>query len=98
MYAGQCVEEADVRTLLTQPRHPYTQALLQAVPGIHDDPERRLYAIPGAVPERYDHLTGCRFAPRCPHATQCGKNPDYLPCQPGHRVRCERAEGGRKNG
>lgn len=93
MYAGQCVEEADVKTLLTQPRHPYTQALLQAVPGIHDDPDKRLYAIPGTVPERYDDLTGCRFAPRCPYAAACGKNPQYNG-KAGHRVRCERAEGG----
>ncbi len=93
MYAGQCVEEADTKTLLTQPSHPYTQALLQAVPGIHDDSEKRLYAIPGTVPERYDDLTGCRFAPRCPYAEKCGRNPDYHGSA-AHRVRCERAEGG----
>lgn len=93
MYAGQCVEEADTQTLLTQPMHPYTQALLQAIPGIHDDPEKRLYAIPGTVPERYDDLTGCRFAPRCPYAENCGKKAVYLGGA-AHRVRCERAEGG----
>ncbi|MBQ8201942.1 MAG: ABC transporter ATP-binding protein [Clostridia bacterium] len=88
MYAGQCVEEADVHTLLTHPRHPYTQALLAAVPGIDDPKDRRLYAIPGAVPERYDDMQGCRFAPRCPFAEDCGKQPDYTPGK--HPVRCER--------
>ncbi|MBQ8554283.1 MAG: ABC transporter ATP-binding protein [Clostridia bacterium] len=88
MYAGQCVESADVHTLLTNPQHPYTQALLSAVPGLDDPKERRLYAIPGAVPERYDTLQGCRFAPRCPHAEECGKQPQYAMGE--HPVRCER--------
>ena len=88
MYAGQCVEEANAEALLTQPRHPYTQALLQAVPGLHDDRDKRLYAIPGAVPERYDDLPGCRFAPRCPRAAQCSQRPAYVEAAPGHRVRC----------
>lgn len=92
MYAGQVVEQADVRTLLTAPRHPYTQALMAAVPGLHDDKSRRLYAIPGAVPERYDTLAGCRFAPRCPHAEGCPKQPGY-DADAAHPVRCEREEG-----
>ena len=90
MYAGQCVEAADVETLLTQPKHPYTQALLQAVPGLHDSRERRLYAIPGAVPERYDDLPGCRFAPRCTLAEGCPQCPAYEEAAPGHPVRCMR--------
>lgn len=98
MYAGQCVEEAPVAELLTHPKHPYTQALLQAVPGMRDDRSRTLYAIPGAVPERYDALAGCRFAPRCPHRDRCGAKPDYMICGPEHRVRCELAEGGEKHG
>lgn len=88
MYAGQCVEEADVVTLLSQPRHPYTQALLHAVPGLHDSPDKRLYAIPGTVPEHYDDLPGCRFAPRCPRAAGCPQCPAYEEAAPGHAVRC----------
>ena len=88
MYAGQCVEEADAETLLSRPEHPYTRALLQAVPGLHDSRERRLYAIPGTVPERYDDLPGCRFSPRCALADGCGKCPAYDEIAPGHRVRC----------
>lgn len=89
MYAGQCVEAADVHTLLTRPQHPYTQALMAAVPGLNDPKDRRLYAIPGAVPERYDTMAGCRFAPRCPHAEGCPKQPGYDAAAP-HPVRCER--------
>ena len=91
MYAGQCVEQADTRTLLTAPAHPYTRALMQAVPGIHDDRSRRLYAIPGAVPEDYSGMEGCRFAPRCPYAADCGKQPLYTPLTEDHLVRCEKA-------
>lgn len=92
MYAGQCVEETDTRTLLTSPAHPYTRALMQAVPGIHDDKSRRLYAIPGAVPEDYGDMTGCRFASRCPYAKGCPQQPEYAPLTEGHLVRCQRAE------
>jgi len=92
MYAGQCVEEAEVQTLLRHPRHPYTQALMAAVPGLTAPREQRLYAIPGAVPERYDTLTGCRFAPRCPHAADCPQQPVYC-VDDAHPVRCERKEG-----
>ncbi len=90
MYAGQCVESADVRTLLENPAHPYTRALMQAIPSIHDKRDKRLYAIPGTVPEHYEKLTGCRFAPRCPYGDAC-------PCEPlqerllegdKHWVRC----------
>ena len=91
MYAGQCVEETDTRTLLTSPAHPYTRALMQAVPGIHDDKNLRLYTIPGAVPEDYSTMTGCRFASRCPHAASCGQQPGYEAIAPGHLVRCELA-------
>ena len=88
MYAGQCVEEAGTRELLDSPAHPYTQALLNAVPGIHDDRSRRLYSIPGAVPENYQEMTGCRFAPRCPYADACAKRSDMLTAPDGRMVRC----------
>lgn len=71
MYAGQCIEQAPIKELLQHPMHPYTHDLLRAVPGLHDDREKRLYAIPGTVPERYDGMTGCRFAERCEQAAVC---------------------------
>ena len=88
MYAGQCVEEADVAALLSHPEHPYTRALLQAAPGLHDSREKRLYTIPGTVPERYDDLPGCRFAPRCSLSSRCHQHPTYEEAAPGHSVRC----------
>ena len=88
MYAGQCVEEADAEKLLSDPEHPYTRALLSAVPGIHDDRSRRLYTIPGSVPDDYENLTGCRFAARCPHADKCGKIAQRLQAGEGHFLLC----------
>ena len=92
MYAGQCVEEAPVRELLAAPAHAYTQALLQAVPGIHDSRERRLASIPGNVPENYGEMVGCRFAPRCPWAEGCAEKnyPVTREIAPGHFTRCVR--------
>ena len=68
MYAGMVMEYADVHTLFRQPLHPYTQGLLKALPRM-DDPQEQLYVIDGAVPSLYDMPQGCRFWPRCPHAT-----------------------------
>ena len=65
MYAGQVVEEAPVEALFEQPLHPYTRALLDALPRL-DASEERLRAIPGAVPDPRFHPPGCRFHPRCP--------------------------------
>lgn len=88
MYAGQIVEEALVDTLFTNPRHPYTKALLRAIPsGI--SPEERLASIDGIVPEQYDHITGCRFANRCPYAEEeCLGPQDLIPVESAHLVRC----------
>ncbi|MBR6185599.1 MAG: ABC transporter ATP-binding protein [Clostridia bacterium] len=96
MYAGQCVEEADAETLLSRPAHPYTRALMRAVPGLHDDRSVLLYAIPGRVPEQYGLMTGCRFAPRCPWGENCpDKEKDRLISPaPGRLCRCPRALGG----
>lgn len=65
MYAGQIIEEAPVKELFENPRHPYTRALLDTVPTIRDDADRELISIPGIVPENYDDIGGCRFADRC---------------------------------
>ena len=96
MYAGQCVEEADAETLLTHPAHAYTRALMQAVPGLHDSRARRLYAIPGFVPQVYGDMAGCRFAPRCPHGPDCPWKEDggMTEIAPGHLSRCRWEEGG----
>ncbi|NLK27015.1 MAG: ABC transporter ATP-binding protein [Clostridiales bacterium] len=89
MYAGQCVEEAPVHQLFDRPSHPYTQALLKSVPGIYDEKNRKLESIPGTVPEKYHTMEGCRFADRCPYATDLCRNKQvYREVKPGHFVRC----------
>ena len=64
MYAGQVLETGDVPALFDAPRHPYTAALLAALPE-HNRGARRLEALPGIVPGRFDRPRGCLFAPRC---------------------------------
>jgi peptide/nickel transport system ATP-binding protein len=68
MYAGEIVETGDVGQMFGQPRHPYTAGLMGCVPR-PDVPRtaQRLTPIPGQVPTLSEHLTGCRFAPRCDH-------------------------------
>jgi dipeptide transport system ATP-binding protein len=67
MYAGQVVETSASADLFAAPRHPYTQALLAAIPE-HSKGARRLQALPGMVPGQYDRPTGCLLAPRCAYA------------------------------
>ncbi len=88
MYAGHIVEAGPARAVLTAPRHPYTQALLESVPKLSQG-SKRLSGIAGQVPRPGDHLPGCRFAPRCPIAhPECLKGvPDLLDTG-GWVVRC----------
>jgi oligopeptide/dipeptide ABC transporter ATP-binding protein len=70
MYAGQVVEQAPVLSLFDSPEHPYTEALLGALPQLEGQGIRhgRLTAIPGRPPDLIDPPPACRFAPRCPYA------------------------------
>ena len=70
MYAGQIVEHAQKAELFRHPAHPYTQGLMKAVPRIHGDNRGELFTIEGTVPPLRAELPGCRFAERCPYATQ----------------------------
>ena len=67
MYAGQAVEIGSVPTLFDAPTHPYTEALLKAIPE-HSLGAERLATLPGIVPGRYDRPAGCLLSPRCPYA------------------------------
>lgn len=89
MYAGQIIEEAPSETLFANPAHPYTRALLDTVPTIRDDADRQLVSIPGIVPESYDDMPGCRFAPRCAHAcSKCLQPQQDWEFGPGHYAKC----------
>lgn len=68
MYAGRIVEDADVQGLLNAPAHPYTQALIAAVPSLRADREAPLETIPGRLPDLDAMPPGCAYAPRCPMA------------------------------
>jgi len=93
MYAGQIVEHATAHELFRNPEHPYTEALLAALPTL-DDPaarERRLAAIPGRPPDLIEPPAACRFAARCPYAG-CGDGcaleaPLLRELRPGHWAR-----------
>lgn len=67
MYLGQIVEIADYKSIFYNPLHPYTQALLSAVPTIHSDPNQKHIILEGDVPSPVNPPNGCRFYPRCPH-------------------------------
>jgi oligopeptide/dipeptide ABC transporter ATP-binding protein len=94
MYAGQIVEQASVLDLFDRPEHPYTEALLGALPQIEGAGirERRLTAIPGRPPGLVDPPETCRFAPRCKYAGSdaCTTHmPELREVRPGHFVRSE---------
>ncbi|EQB99255.1 dipeptide ABC transporter ATP-binding protein [Photorhabdus temperata] len=67
MYAGQVVESGKASEIFRAPRHPYTQALLRALPEFATD-KSRLASLPGVVPGKYDRPIGCLLHPRCPYA------------------------------
>jgi oligopeptide/dipeptide ABC transporter ATP-binding protein len=78
MYAGQLVELGDTREIIRNPRHPYTRALLAAVPTSEHLPGE-LAAIAGEIPDLEVPPAGCRFAPRCPHAMPvCRREPTFI--------------------
>jgi peptide/nickel transport system ATP-binding protein len=92
MYAGKVVEEAPVKELFANPRHPYTQGLIRSIPRIDTAAthKTRLEAIKGTVPSLLNPAPGCRFAPRCRLAApECMREtPPLREIVPGHKVAC----------
>jgi peptide/nickel transport system ATP-binding protein len=88
MYAGKAVEYAPTEEVFSEPLHPYTMLLTSALPTIGDDRARE--GLPGRPPSLWDPPKGCRFAPRCPLATQLCRNeePALVEVRPGHLSAC----------
>tara|TARA_R110002124_G_scaffold114535_20_gene269433 strand:- start:44535 stop:46586 length:2052 start_codon:yes stop_codon:yes gene_type:complete len=97
MYGGRVVEKGPVRDVFANPRHPYTAALLKAVPRLDTTGENPLIAIPGAPPVPLRLPSGCAFHPRCSHAiAKChAETPPLFPMGPDRESACwVAAEGG----
>lgn len=95
MYAGVIVESAPTREILTNPRHPYTQALIDSIPPLGGEPVEFLRAIPGFPPNPVNLPPGCYFAPRCPQVRdECSaRRPELLELDGACKVRCILYEG-----
>jgi oligopeptide transport system ATP-binding protein len=93
MYLGKIVELAEARAIISSPRHPYTQALLSAVPTIDPDFQRQRIILPGDVPSPIHPPSGCPFHPRCPIAVDACKTAAPTVSEPvaGHQVTCHLA-------
>jgi peptide/nickel transport system ATP-binding protein len=94
LYLGKIVEISDLREIYAHPLHPYTIALLAAVP-VPNPHERRTEPMPrGEIPNPIHPPSGCRFHPRCPYAQEiCSlEEPQLRELRPGHRVACHFAE------
>ena len=92
MYLGNVVEKADNSTLFKSPLHPYTQALLSAVPIASVGPKKQRIILEGDVPSPVNPPEGCRFAGRCwQHEGICARQtPPLVEVEPGHFVACHR--------
>ncbi len=95
MYGGEIIEFGDLEAIYTDTRHPYTKGLFDSIPALNKK-VRRLSPIKGMMPNPADLPTGCKFHPRCPHATElCSQiAPAPVEVTPGHTVRCHLCKGG----
>lgn len=94
MYLGCCVENAAADELFLHQYHPYTKALLSAIPQVKKEKRRERIIMKGEITSPIDPPEGCRFAPRCPYATEdCSrKTPELREIIPGHTVACHFAK------
>jgi peptide/nickel transport system ATP-binding protein len=93
LYAGRVVETGGAEELLRRPRHPYTRALLEALPG-RAEPGAPLPTVPGTVPTELDNAPGCAFAPRCPLVIDVCRQerPALLEVGSGRTAACHRSD------
>ncbi|MCK4717907.1 MAG: ABC transporter ATP-binding protein, partial [Thermoplasmata archaeon] len=96
MYLGRFVEKAETEELIQNPIHPYTKALLQAVPVADPTREKEELPISGDIPSPIDTPSGCVFRTRCPYAIDsCADSmPELVEMRPGHKVACHRVARG----
>ncbi len=93
MYLGQLVETCPSKTMFARPLHPYTKALLSAIPSIDLDNPMKRVALKGEITSAINPKPGCRFAPRCPFACERCFQPQQLEeVEPGHFVSCCRVK------
>ena len=94
MYAGEIIEAGTLLDVFENPKHPYTHGLFGSIPSL-DEETTRLKPIQGLMPDPTDLPKGCKFHPRCPHATElCSKqDPNVVEVTEGHKVRCLICEG-----
>lgn len=92
MYLGSVAEVAEKEQLYANPTHPYTQALLSAIPIPDVDRKRQRIILEGDVPSAYNPPAGCKFHTRCPYATEACRTtvPQMKEIEPGHYVACHR--------
>ncbi len=96
MYLGKLVEMGPSKDIVNQPLHPYTQALIKAVPEPEPENKRITKTVLGDVPSPINRPSGCPFHPRCPLAQEIcvGEVPEYREVQPNHWVSCHFANTG----
>lgn len=94
MYLGQIIEEAEVKNIFDNPKHPYTKGLMKSIPQLDGDRNSKLYTIEGTVPSLENVPKGCRFASRCQFATDLclNKVPKLEVKKDGGKVRCFHAD------
>lgn len=94
MYLGQMVEVAPTLEMFEHPYHPYTKALLSAIPTVDIHHQQKRILLKGEITSPINPKPGCRFAPRCPHATERCRQPDLplVEIEKGHFVSCCRVK------
>ena len=96
MYLGKIVETGDTQKIFSNPMHPYTKALLAAMPNPDPRNIKKTPALTGEIGNPINPPAGCRFNPRCPHVKgECLKNlPPFCKVSPGHEVACNMTKTG----